>query len=91
MLDLDRVVMILPQVHLRNGEMTAGVDLHTRSTRPRGACPRRSPVPHFRGAFLALGAAFAGAGLNIKRGQRAVVGARWLTHPIPYSLLTFAI
>ena len=62
MLDLDRVVMILPQVHLRNGEMTAEliVDLHTRSTRRggrvRGALQSRiSAGPSSHSALLSQG------------------------------------
>ena len=63
MLDLDRVVMILPQVHLRNGEMTAEllVDLHTRSTRRGGGVSealsksRISAGPSSHSALLSQG------------------------------------
>ena len=61
MLDLDRVVMILPQVHLRNGEMTAElVDLHTRSTRRKGRVrgalqSRISAGPSSHSALLSQG------------------------------------
>jgi len=73
MLDLDRVEMILPQVHLRNGEYAAEIcylniyayskcyyTLHSHAALQRGIS-----AP----SFLTRSSAFAGVGLNIKQGH----------------------
>ena len=80
MCGLDRVVMILPQVHLRNGEVAAawvtlwghpawglrGASLL--ATRPWTLhASGRSRARHFRRTVLAPDAAFAGDGLDIRR------------------------
>jgi hypothetical protein len=65
MLDLDRVEMILPQVHLRNGELSASVSnhlhlfttqAHTILLRSREALQRGiSPTPSSLPALLSQG------------------------------------
>ena len=86
---VDRVEMILPQVHLRNGECFNcgwGILLYNIQGRPL-VCKRDSFLTALRGGiyfllFLTCGTAFAGVGLNIK--QMALVEK--VIHPIPYSL-----
>ena len=76
-LDLDRVEMILPQVHLRNGEYAAETlskhlciyskcyyTLHSHAALQRGIS-----AP----SFLTRSSAFAGVGLNIKQGTRTLI------------------
>ena len=81
MLDLDRVEMILPQVHLRNGECCG---LLTCYATP-GATIIRTPSGLSSSAFPRLpsstsGSAFAGVGLNVKQ-TRACYRAR-PSHPL---------
>jgi len=90
MLDLDRVEMILPQVHLRNGEYAAEIcylniyayskcyyTLHSHAALQRGIS-----AP----SFLTRSSAFAGVGLNIKQGHTTRCVSVCTPHPIPYSL-----
>jgi hypothetical protein len=87
-----RVVMILPQVHLRNGEILLKcrlacvcVVISLQVARPLSEAvppPCGSPARHFRRAFLSHGSAFAGGGLNIRP-------PRARGDPNPYSLWTF--
>jgi len=68
MLDLDRVEMILPQVHLRNGEESAEIiHLNNPSAYYASALPCGSPGRDFPLPFLSHSSAFAGDGLNIRR------------------------
>ena len=71
-LDVDRVVMILPQVHLRNVVATVLIAL---ACRGHSLCETQSvlklhdisPEGHFRPLLPMSSSAFAGDGLNIRR------------------------
>ena len=93
-MDLDRVEMILPQVHLRNGETHAessNLDIFNAVCVYPSATIIRTPARLSRGAFpqpsfLSHSSAFAGVGLNIKQALGVLKKVTHKTHPIPYSL-----
>ena len=63
-----RVVMILPQVHLRNGELLREVFGHAVESGD-GIPPSNSPAAAFPPRHPLLDSAFAGGGLNIRHGE----------------------
>ena len=68
MLDLDRVEMILPQVHLRNGDIELRKQYICRQTPSASYCASKwLSSAEFLPRLPPLDSAFAGDGLNIRR------------------------